>query len=402
MTDPNVEAAGGQASRFRPRPAVRRLRAFAYDPGLAARLSTVALNETVLPVAWEEDLLPGPIGEYLEVIDHDPASGVFYEPVDLNEPHLLAQDGLAPSEGNPHFHQQMVYAVGMTTIRHFEQALGRRALWAPRRMRQAGGEEAEEYVPRLRIYPHALREANAYYSPAKKALLFGYFTAAFDGPGTYMPGGMVFTCLSHDIIAHEMTHALLDGLHPLFIEVTNPDVLALHEAFADVVALFQHFANPEVLAHQLAETRGDLARRNLLGKLARQFGEAIGNRGALRDAIGPVDRATGAWQPHAPPAAHRRRAGEAHQLGLRHLRRRPPQALPPRPPTPARLPLPVGRGVSDRRCYSIHREVTRMPFPLLHLGGRDSAPHGRRPGNASSIKSSHQAWRAGMLRPPRL
>ena len=32
-------------------------------------------------------------------------------------------------------------------------------------------------MQRLRIYPHALREANAYYSPEKKALLFGYFPA---------------------------------------------------------------------------------------------------------------------------------------------------------------------------------------------------------------------------------
>ena len=46
---------------------------------------------------------------------------------------LLAQDGLAPSEANPQFHQQMVYAVAMTTIGHFEQALGRVALWSSHR-----------------------------------------------------------------------------------------------------------------------------------------------------------------------------------------------------------------------------------------------------------------------------
>ena len=44
---------------------------------------------------------------------------------------LFAQDGLEPSEGNPKFHQQMVYAVAMNTIRHFEAALGRKALWSP-------------------------------------------------------------------------------------------------------------------------------------------------------------------------------------------------------------------------------------------------------------------------------
>ena len=83
-----------------------------------------------------------------------------------------------------------------------------------------------------------------------------------------------------------MTHALLDGMHRRFNEPSNPDVLAFHEAFADLVALFQHFSLPEVLRHQIAATRGDLASQNRLGELAQQFGQAIGKRGALRSAIG--------------------------------------------------------------------------------------------------------------------
>ena len=160
-----------------------------------------------------------------------------------------------------------------------------------RSARGADGEAlaASEYVPRLRIYPHALREANAYYSPDKKALLFGYFPAGVGADGAGAAPLTVFTCLSHDIIAHEMTHALLDGMHRRFNEPSNPDVLAFHEAFADIVALFQHFSLPEVLRHQIAATRGDLASQNLLGELAQQFGQAIGKRGALRSAIGEVD-----------------------------------------------------------------------------------------------------------------
>ena len=38
---------------------------------------------------------------------------------------------------------------------------------------------------RLRIYPHALRDRNAYYSPAKKALLFGYFPVTSEGRGQH-------------------------------------------------------------------------------------------------------------------------------------------------------------------------------------------------------------------------
>ena len=133
---------------------------------------------------------------------------------------------------------------------------------------------------RLRIYPHALRDRNAYYSPAKKALLFGYFPiAAKDKHST--PGTVVFTCLSHDIIAHEVTHALLDGVHPRFNEPTNSDVRAFHEAFADIVALFQHFSYPAVLESQIRKTRGSLDSENLLSQLAQQFGRATGRGSAF-------------------------------------------------------------------------------------------------------------------------
>ena len=338
-----------------PDPAFRKLRGYAFDPSLSTQLETAVLNEVVFRVAWEKGLKEGPVGEYLEVVDFDPASACFYAPVNLNHPHVLARDGLTPSEGNPQFHQQMAYAVAMTTLSNFERALGRRALWSPRETdadtpdddedddapggaagdgteAREGGDAKEkkggrkrkysfegpaaptggcvkrnhqsgwslEYVPRLRVYPHALRQANAYYSPEKKALLFGYFPASENDPGKHYPGGLVFTCLSHDVVAHETTHALLDGMHRRFIEPTHPDGLAFHEAFADIVALFQHFTFPEVLRHQIAKTRGDLASQSLLGQLAQQFGQAMGSYGALRDAIGKVDPDTGEWKPLVP------------------------------------------------------------------------------------------------------
>ncbi len=310
-------------SAHTPRPIFRRLRGYAFDPSLSLQLDTAIINETVYRVPWEggrdggqddHGLQAGPVGEYLEVIDYDPASGCFYPPVDLDDPDILAQDGLPVSEGNPQFHQQMVYAVCMTTIRNFERALGRRALWASRE-RVKGRTEEQRFVQRLRVYPHALREANAYYSPSKVALLFGYFPAASDRPERYLPGGIVFTCLSHDIIAHETTHALLDGMHERFIEASHPDALAFHEAFADIVALFQHFTFPDVLRHQIARTRGDLAMQSMLGELAQQFGEAIGHYGALRSAIGTIDPETREWRPHAPDPTEYQTVTEPHARG---------------------------------------------------------------------------------------
>jgi hypothetical protein len=161
-----------------PTPPARRLRVYAYDPSLSTDLANFGVNDATIAIRWEDKLKPGPVGEYLEIVDVDPASGTCYAPVDLTHPHLLAENGLAPSEANPQFHQQMCYAVAMRTIEHFEQALGRTAMWSSRYVRDPQGNvTSEHYVPRLRIYPHALRTANSFYSSDRKALLLGYFRA---------------------------------------------------------------------------------------------------------------------------------------------------------------------------------------------------------------------------------
>jgi hypothetical protein len=294
------------------KPPFRKLRGYAFDPSLSLKLDTAAINDIVYRVPWET-LRPGPVGEYVEVVDFDPTVGKFYKAVNLDDDYILAQDGMDPSESDPEFHQQFVYAVAMTTIKNFERALGRKVLWESRRVMNV--DVKEEYVQRLRIYPHAMREPNAYYSPVKKALLFGYFASTPADETLHMPNSVVFTCLSHDIIAHEITHAILDGVHNYYNEPTNPDVLAFHEAFADIVALFQHFTFPEVLKHQICKTRGDLGAQNLLGQLAQEFGSAVGDYGSLRDAIGKMDEETRQWKPHIPDPDEYRTQMEPHARG---------------------------------------------------------------------------------------
>ena len=303
-------------------PPLRKLRGYSFDPSLSAKLETAFINERIYTVPWE-DLKPGPVGDYVEVIDVDPASRCYYEPVNLSDTHLLAQDGLPASAANPQFHQQMTYAVVMTTIKNFERAIGRQVMWSDRRPDEMGKRYSEmkqddwdaTYVPRLAIYPHALREANAYYSPSKKALLLGYFPASEMGDPAVYPGGVVFSSLSHDIIAHETAHAILDGIHPRFMEVTQPDGLAFHEAFADIVALFQHFTFIEVVRHQVAKTRGDMGMNNLMGELAQEFGRATGNHGSLRNALGEVNKANGKWERRKPDPSLYQTEMEPHTRG---------------------------------------------------------------------------------------
>lgn len=85
-----------------PTPSVRKLRGYAIDPSLSTSLTTAHVNELVYEVKWEkleprkdEPRSSYPAGEYLEIVDFDPSTGLFYDPVNLDDPHLLAQDGYA-------------------------------------------------------------------------------------------------------------------------------------------------------------------------------------------------------------------------------------------------------------------------------------------------------------------
>ena len=304
-------------------PPHRRVRVYAVDPSFSTRLDTAGINEVTLKIRWEPvggaapppdsrsegtaQRKAGPFGEYFAIEDVD-VTEASYGVVDLDNPKLLAQDGWAPSEGNPHFHQQMVYAVAMKTVEHFERALGRPVLWRPRTV-----DSVPVFTPRLQIRPHALRQANAYYSPDEVALLFGYFDASAEDPGNLLPGSRVYSCLSHDIIAHETSHAILDGMQRQLNEPSNQDMLALHEGFADIVALLQHFTIPELLVHEISRSRGDIESETVLGSLAVQFGYATGGRGALRNAIGHLDGKV--WTRYQPDPGDYEKAQTPHARG---------------------------------------------------------------------------------------
>jgi hypothetical protein len=248
-------------------PAFRLLRVYGLDPSAGNYIG----NVMSVKVKWEKDLKQGPVGEKIAVIDYDAANKSYYPPVNLNDLRIVARDGLDPSESDPRFHQQMVYAVATEIIEKFETALGRRIHW--RRADRPQGVDADKTNPDagmtrtwrktnsirvLNLFPHAMVQANAFYSPEAKGILFGYFTAKETEQGRNLPGQRVFTCLSHDIIAHEVTHAIIDGIRTYFTEPTNPDVLAFHEGFADLAALFSHFSHQEALLDTIQKTGGRL------------------------------------------------------------------------------------------------------------------------------------------------
>jgi hypothetical protein len=205
-------------------------RIIAQDPAVRDWNDRILTASVDIPL---ELLLPGPWGHRVQVIDFDSASNLFYLPARYDaaqDGHVVDPYATADPQAlvaDRRFHAQNVYAIVMRTLARFEQALGRRVSWA--------GNSHQ-----LKLVPHAFADANAFYSRDDEALLLGYFPA-HDGRGT------VYTCLSHDVVAHETTHALLDGLRSRFIYPSSPDQAAFHEGFADIVALLSVFSLPGVV-----------------------------------------------------------------------------------------------------------------------------------------------------------
>jgi hypothetical protein len=268
-------------------PLYRPLRVFALDPGASRRDGAIA----VVNVAYEP-LKPGPVGSLLEVVDEGLDGETLDGPLDLDAPHVLISQGRAASPTDPHFRQQMAYAVCSTAYAAFRHALGREIAWGFTR-------PGAKPPYRLRIRSCVSATRNAYYDPQRGELRLGAFQADDRVTGREAPKGMVCTALSHDIVAHEVSHALLDGLRARFMLPTNPDVLAFHEAFADLVALFQRFTYRDIVRAGLAASRGDVRKPGLLNQIGQEFGNTTGFNGPLRCAVTTDKRRHGdATEPH--------------------------------------------------------------------------------------------------------
>lgn len=278
-------------------PPTRKLTIVAKDPGLrlGAPDGPMAFTQVDIPA---ELLAKGPTGYRIKVVDYNAteriayfdnqnyqcADGTLLDPFAPEDGDFLDKDYQQRCIADPNFHAQNVYAIAMRTLGLFERALGRRVSWS------SGGHQ-------LHIAPHAFAQANAFYSEPDRALMFGYFSRADGSP--------VFTCLSHDIVAHETTHALLDGLRSRFTEPSGPDQAAFHEGFADIVALLSIFSLEQVVAAAIGEdgavARGEtkiaLVDARKLGKIeivdsiflgiAKEVGGEIepGELGALRRSV---------------------------------------------------------------------------------------------------------------------
>jgi len=238
---------------------------------ILAQDPTVKVGGKILTAEAEiprEVLGSGPRGYRVYVVDFDASSGCLYRSATVP----VSQKPIEQLVRNLDFHAQNVYAIVMRTLARFEFALGRRVSWS------FDGHQ-------IHVAPHGFAEANAFYSKRDRGLFFGYFDND--------KGNKIFTCLSHDVVAHETTHALLDGLRARYTFPSSPDQAAFHEGFADVVALLSIFSLPgvvEELLDEKAPTRGAqfvekkwLTKENLLQTALFGLGEEVDpRRSALR------------------------------------------------------------------------------------------------------------------------
>jgi hypothetical protein len=236
-----VDAADQSAARRRPGNLLRQstvaMTVVAQDP-LVVDADGPILAQVAVPA---ERFQRGPRGHRFHVVDIGIGTNLAFDPVVLHadgDPWTyddrwandVGKDALSLVE-NRDFRAQNVFAVAAHTLALFEQHLGRPIPW-------------NRKFPQLYLVPQARVEANAFYSREHNAVLFGWLPRIGDRPP-------LFTALSYDVIAHEVSHAILDGLRPRYSEPGLPDQLAFHEALADLVAMLSVFRLKGVAQHLL-------------------------------------------------------------------------------------------------------------------------------------------------------
>ncbi len=248
------------------------------DPLVARRYPSLGIQEIDLhPGAVVFD---GPVSARFAVVDYDASNDKLFPPARFRRLQRRFEARLE----SPQFHQINAWAVAQLTLEMYEhpQALGRRIPWA---------------FPgnRLLILPHAGYWENALYDRKTRTLQFFYFQGQEK---------RIYTALSHDIISHETGHAILDGIRPLYNEVSSPDTAGFHEFIGDATAILAAFTHNAYLQAVIQEARGDLRKDTIVATLADEFGtELYGAAGRyfLRNAINnkTMTQVEDTWEAHA-------------------------------------------------------------------------------------------------------
>lgn len=228
----------------------------------------VPWGRPIVPVGAEgDDFTDGPVCDRLAVIDLDAGNEVLRPPVrllgrkdasryevdaDLIEATQEAEALWALLESDE-FVATSCFATVLYTVQECERRLGRPVTWATA-------------SPQLLLVPRAGELRNAFYERESGSIQFFYWVV-HDAAGVERT---VYTSLSHDIVAHEATHAILDGLLPDLYNASAPESLAIHESYADLMAIAQ---NVDAMVFEASQRNVDQMQE--FSEVAEEFGAAV-------------------------------------------------------------------------------------------------------------------------------
>lgn len=154
--------------------------------------------------------------------------------------------------GTPQFDQVNAYAIVANTISMYDKYLGKAVRWS--------------FSGPLSVVPHKGTGKTAYFNGREGSINF------FEWQSPSL-GKRVSTSQSADVIAHEIGHAVWDGLRPR--AGYSNEAGAFHEAFGDCSALLHSLQQDSNLVKALEQNGGDLRKPSLLSRMAEEFGTAF-------------------------------------------------------------------------------------------------------------------------------
>lgn len=125
--------------------------------------------------------------------------------------------------------------------------------------------------PQLAVNANGGKDFNAFYGRKNGTVNFFQDTDP-------VLGREVHSGSSGEIVAHEVGHALLDGIRPEYFGAWRSDVNAFHEAFGDILAMHVTLMDDRVVRRVAIQTGGDLSRPNIAANIAEELGVGLNNK----------------------------------------------------------------------------------------------------------------------------
>jgi hypothetical protein len=224
-------------------------------------------DATELRTIEVDSLLPGPVSDRVAIVDFMP-DGDLAKAAALPEGDIVQVSAANPYT-DPLTIRWSLFATVIETLKLFESpdCLGRTIRWAFQ-------------SPQLLIVPNAGAAANAFYHRESQSLQF----FAFEDQDK--AGQLAYTGASHDIVAHETGHAILDGVAPWLYDASTPQSLAIHESIADLTSLFAAVGS-RTLALTALQYGPDLTGVWLFSAIARDLRDLAGDPIGLRSLVDP-------------------------------------------------------------------------------------------------------------------